>query len=35
MPDKEKGVYRKFEVNRTDGSSQPGGKREVNHEKTT
>ncbi len=28
MPDKEKGVYRKFEVTRTDGSSQPGGKHE-------
>ncbi|MDE3244478.1 MAG: hypothetical protein KGN80_00210 [Acidobacteriota bacterium] len=26
--DQEKGLYRKFEVRRTDGSSEPGGKHE-------
>lgn len=28
MSDKEKGIYRKFNVSRTDGSSEPGGKHE-------
>lgn len=28
MADKERGIYRKFNVTRTDGSSGPGGKHE-------
>jgi hypothetical protein len=28
MSDKGRGIYRKFEIKRTDGSSEPGGKHE-------